>query len=70
MSWKEHCFVYSMYVRLGFRQLKIPGIPEIPVGVFPESEGNKQEVGNPPTRISGKPGNLFKVFGNPVCLNL
>jgi hypothetical protein len=35
--------------------------PEIPVGGVPESGGNKQEIQNHPTRISGKPGNLLKV---------
>jgi hypothetical protein len=42
---------------------KFPGSPEIPVGGFPEYRGNKQEIWNPPTRISGKPRNLLNVSG-------
>jgi hypothetical protein len=34
---------------------------KITVGRFPDSGGNKEEIWNPPTRISGKPGNLLKV---------
>ena len=32
---------------------KFPGFPKILFGGFPESGGNKQEVRNPATRISG-----------------
>jgi hypothetical protein len=37
---------------------KFPGFTKIPVGGFQESGGIKQEIQNPPTRSSGKPGNF------------
>uniref|UniRef100_A0A8C7IUV5 Kinesin family member 13A n=1 Tax=Oncorhynchus kisutch TaxID=8019 RepID=A0A8C7IUV5_ONCKI len=39
--------------------------PGIPVGIFPESGGNKKELQNPQTSISGKPGNLGKGTFHP-----
>uniref|UniRef100_A0A8C7IZX0 Kinesin family member 13A n=1 Tax=Oncorhynchus kisutch TaxID=8019 RepID=A0A8C7IZX0_ONCKI len=44
---------------------KFPVFPGIPVGIFPESGGNKKELQNPQTSISGKPGNLGKGTFHP-----
>lgn len=42
---------------------KFPGCPEILVGRFPETGGNKQEILNPPTTISREHGNFGKCIG-------